>query len=511
MTDVRVEDALARIQAAIGSEDRTKLWGELQNLSGRGQQALERVGELLGEPQVRRATALLAAGEFPLGPLALVLARLGRAREGTAALVLSQLRSWLGLQLKSPPPELLQALGLCGAPRSFEALLEAKVYGDGPTRAAAALGLGELAPSHPSHPEARLVLGDLLLHDPELSVRKVAAEALAQHFSDLDRPALLRLSLEGDPEIRPLLNKLWQKRVERSLPRPVGDRRLKYYVRQLHPGGKIAFFQEFEQTGQAPAAEGREDREPIEPYYSSRTRTQDGRTLMTLYDGTPMVEHPDGSITFSLGRADWRTRNSQSGIVTIRVPVDKPFEPRGSLRWNSDGVLRLRLDEGAIEEEYPDGRRILVSPVGVVQVISPRAEQGIQTDVQHELLKRQTAHAYVLIEDAAGNLELYGGELAPSAPVEGQARAIRLPYGALRLELRDGRVTRELVKGESSHDLLGGRTVSFVPRRGPHPILGLKTFTPGQDVVYAWHDGSSVARPVDGLPRYQLPDGRWIG
>lgn len=543
MTEVRVEDAVKRLQAALQalqgagtlegqgeSGNHTRLWQEVQALEKRGAAAVAQAGEMLLEPECRRLIQLLTGAEphIPARKLALPLAHLGRARESTASLVLHHLRHWQSSSLKEPETELFLAIGQCGAARAFEVLLEAKVYGDARVREAVAAGLGALPPAHPAFGEARLVLADLLLHDRESAVRHAAAEALKAYFSDRDQPALLRLSLETDPALRALLKTLWARKSQAappgaSHPRVAStlasaaqkgtnpDRILKYYVRQLTPGAPVAFFKEFEVSGAPLAAEGREDREPIEPFFSARSKTPDGRSLYTLYDGTLMVEHPEGAISFSVGRSDWRTRNSHTGVVTIRVPVERPFEPRGTLTWRPDGSLRFKQEDGGIEEEFPDGRRIVISPMGVVQVISPRSDQGIQTDVHWELLEKQTAHSYVIIEQANGDLELFGGTSSPAPLTEGVARAQRLPFGALRQEHRDGRVTRDVVKGESTHELMGGRSVSFVPRRGPHPVLGLKTFSPNGEISVHYQDGTQVTLGDGERPRYRLPDGEWVG
>jgi hypothetical protein len=197
-------------------------------------------------------------------------------------------------------------------------------------------------------------------------------------------------------------------------------------------------------------------------------------------------------------------------VVTIRVPVDRPLEPRGTLTWRPDGILRLRLEDGSLEEEHPDGRRILVSPLGVVQIVSPRAEQGIQTDIHPELLERQTAHAFVLLEQASGAFELYGGEAMPLPLPEGTRTAVKLPFGAVRLEYRDGRITRELMTGESSHELLGGRLLSLVPRRAPAVVVGLKTYYPDGRVELQYRDGTVQRWGAGERPRYQLPDGSGV-
>ena len=515
MAEVRVEDALKRLQTALEHSDRDRVWQELQTVERRGPSAVSRVGELLSEPECRKAIGLLTGGEPPLSvrKLLLPLAHLGRSRESTAALVLHHLRHWQMLSLKEPPVELFIAIGQCGAVHALEALLEGKVYGDAHIRAAVARGLGELPPEHPSFGEARLVLADLLLHDRESEVRHAAAEALKTWFSDRDQPALLRLSLEADPALRALLKSLWARKSSPATPTKLTgtDRVLKYYVRQLKPGGRVTFFKEFEITGAPLAAEGREDREPIEPFYTAVTRSPDGRTLYTLYDGTLMVESADGAFSFSLGRADWRTRNSQTGVVTVRVPVDQPFESRGTLIWRPDGTLRFRQEDGGLEEEYPDGRRVVISPMGVVQVISPRSDQGIQTDVHPELIEKQTAHSFVLLEHPNGDLELFGGELSMAPLGEGVARASRLPFGAIRREHRDGSVTRELVRGESTHELMGGRSVTFVPKKGPHPVVGIKRFSPQGEISSHYQDGTRVEEGPEGRPRYRLPDGSWVG
>lgn len=527
MSASMIEDLMPGLQLALETGDRARFWALLQSLEKRGELALERAGERLGEAAGRRAIELLTGGEpvLPIRPLMLPLALLGRTRESTAALVLHHLRHWRSSAQGEAPLELYLALGRCQASRAVEVLLEAKVYGTSAAREGVAAGLGQVSPQHPAFVEARLLLAELLLNDPVLSVRQAAAQALQLHFSDRDQPALLRLSLETDPSLRALLKTLWaRKQVVAALgserqgasergggaERQGAERVLRYFVRTLHPGGRVQFFKEFETPGIPWVPEGQEDREPVEPFYTASTAAPEGRTLLTLYDGTLMVRGVDGSSSFTLGRADWRTRNPATGVVTIRVPVDRPLEPRGTLTWRPDGILRLRLEDGSLEEEHPDGRRILVSPLGVVQIVSPRAEQGIQTDIHPELLERQTAHAFVLLEQASGAFELYGGEAMPLPLPEGTRTAVKLPFGAIRLEYRDGRITRELMTGESSHELLGGRLLSLVPRRAPAVVVGLKTYYPDGRVELQYRDGTVQRWGVGERPRYQLPDGSGV-
>jgi len=506
-----LQDVVKQLSETLLLDESSQVWKIAHSLSQKGGPFLRQALSALGEGVCRQLIEHLLTMQ-PLPPqrqLAPTVACLGSQYEVTSALVLSYLVDRLRTATADQKFVLLKAVGKCGAQGAFATLLEAKVFGDAETRCAVAQGIGMFQPNQCHFIEGRLVLADMLLHDPTLSVQMTAIEAMESHVSSQDSQALLQGSMSQSPQLRQQVKRLLTQGYTATKPtnHRTKLRILKYYVRQFSLDGSFQFLKEFEAPGQHIQAEGREDRELIDPFFVEKQVKEEGDVHYLLQDGRTLTKQYNGSILFELGKHDWRTRNSITGLLTIRSPIQRTFSPVGIAVYGPKGVLKVRTQEGGIEEEGPDGRRILISPLGLVQVISPRREQGIQIDAREELMEKYIDHLYVLVENQNGQHTLYGGNEESVPPAKDVARTTRLPYGALRMELRDGRVTREIVAGEVTHELIGGRTVTFIPRNEVTPVIGLKTFGADGSTVIRYTEDLDIETVLDGARRYTTADG----
>jgi hypothetical protein len=224
-----------------------------------------------------------------------------------------------------------------------------------------------------------------------------------------------------------------------------------------------------------------------------------------------MIQQENGSLTISMRRGEWKTRNPETGVLTLRCPVDRPGEPTGHLTYFADGSTRLVRLEGDFEEEYPDGRRVLTSALGIVQTISPRLDQGVQVDVDLVRAQAQLEQYFILMEEEGGAHRLLGGQSWPGEPSGEVVREERFPWGACRREQRDGRILRDLTDHEMSFPLIEGRTVTFVPRAGRGRVVGQRVFSPGLPARDQFQNGVVVETQPDGSRHYHLPGGQRVG
>lgn len=524
--NLAIEQMESALDKELGKENRDSISDLLQRFDKNDENFLPQLGHALGEPTVRRIISMLFAVDSNILPriIARPLSRLSSHHTSASSLVLQQLRFWQANMPYEAPEIFFASMAETSAPLALEALLEGKVFGNERIRKATAHALGLIKPTLPYFSEARLIIADILLHDTDLSVRREAALSLDKYFSALDQPVLLRLSFEMDPELRNTLKTLWARKqspeknkADENQQR--NDRTLRYYVRVLgdksakqSASKKILFssFKEFENKDSVFAVEGQEDREEITPFFSEKRLTPDGCIQYTLHDGVMMTEYPNGSISFPIGKGDWRTRNSITGTVTIRTPADQNFEKIGVLTYFLDGMLKIDFDSGESEEEYLDGRRVVINTLGLIQMISPRAEQGIQLDTRTDLLEKHTEQYFIILEHGTKQIDFFGGKMALISQLpEGATKAIKLPYGAIRVEYRDGRVTREIVTGEMNYQLIGDRYISFIPKNRVVSVHGVKIFEKDGRVITRYNDGTGTDNSIENGVSYQLHDGNW--